>query len=388
MKSHPPSNSRWFRSACLRFSQGTAFFVFLALVLASSTSNAASLCSYAFQNETRPELFDFVHLREKPLLAIHPETLKSLNIIKFRLHEFLSAAKVSKAKELEAFKILEMIRSLTANQEKTPDQVFEIAARYSILISHGYKGNLKDELVWYQDIFNRKDDFGPKTLESLEQLETLMKDSGFVEFRDRYLDGLMDLYGASQKLNQEKANFIFSFDDLKISDFILNADTGYFFVGLSRANGLSFDLNKDFSAITFFMHDLAHVDLTLNVFRKLREEKFSPNDRSTLSRRQDALKKLQTLFAHLDIHFTEFEKRFIRIALFVQLHETGVSPYQALYDFQHNPREVARSTLSQIKGSATFQKPIQKEFELLKDDPTAPDQLAKILLKFITFREP
>lgn len=380
-----PSNTIYTESQCQKLVRAVAFFVF-ALFMSFSTPGQASLaeqCSELFQSETKLPSLPFLLNRSDDSL-VHQENLNSLQEVAIELSQRLNAKALTGAKDKEARHLISLIKKFDANSAQAPKLIFEIMARYSILISHGYVANVKEESTWFEDLLSR----GRKRSSlrgNLNEIQRLMEDKNFGEFRDLTLVGLLDIYKSINK-GPEKPAIIYSFKDLGISEFILNSDSGYFFVGLSKTNGLSFDNNKNYTALTFFQHDTLHIELS-QMWRIISDKDHEKEDLPNMTKRAQDLFTIRKLYSNLDKHFSPFEKRFLRASLFIALHEYGFTPYQFIRRVKTNPAESAQFIYTYLIQMEVLMRPLKEDMAVLEKNPEKMKVLSKILTKFISLTE-
>lgn len=367
--------------------RGVAFLVFALLVSVPTVGFAqAEQCSQLFQFETKLPNFPFLLNRSAQETSIPQESLDSLRQVSAELSKRLNEGSLIKAKGQEARELLKLIRKFNPQNSQAPTQIFEIMARYSILISHGYVANVKEEATWFEDLLTRGHAIKRTSLKgNPEEIINLMQEKNFIQFRDRTMVGMRDIFKATQN-NLETPRIIYTFKDVSISDFILNSDTGYYFVGLSRNNGLSFDNNHDYSAMTFFQHDVLHIELS-NMARKSADHGVDKDDIPNMTKRAQDLFALRMLYPQMDKHFDPFEKRFLRAGLFIALHEYGFTPYQFVRRVKKNPEEAAKFIYTYLKQMEVLMRPLKDDMATLDKNPEKMKVLSKILTKFISLSE-
>ena len=367
--------------------RGVAFLVFAILVNFPAAGFAqAEQCSQLFQFETKLPNFPFLLNRSAQETSVPQESLDSLREVSAELSKRLSDRTLINAKDREARELLQLIRKFNPQNPEAPAQIFEIMGRYSILISHGYIANVKEESTWFEDLLTRGHSAKRTSLKgNPEEIVNLMQEKNFIQFRDRTMVGMRDIFKSTQN-NIENPRIIYTFKDVSISDFILNSDTGYYFVGLSKSNGLSFDNNHDYSAMTFFQHDVLHIELS-NMARKSADQGIDKEDIPNMTKRAQDLFALRMLYPQMDKHFNPFEKRFLRAGLFIALHEYGFTPYQFVRRVQKNPEEAAKFIYTYLKQMEVLMRPLKDDMAALDKDPEKMKVLSKILTKFISLSE-
>jgi hypothetical protein len=377
----------WIESHCQSLVRQVALLVFSLLMGASPLAHAQGpLCSSLFQFETKLPSFPFLLNRGFQQSRIPQESLDSLNEVASELSRRVETGELTKAKGQEARYLLTQIKHFNPKNPLASMQIFEIMARYSILISHGYTANVKQEATWFEDVLTRGQTTKRKSLHgNSEEILNLMQDKNFAEFRDRTMVGFRDIFKSTQNAS-EQPRIVFTFKDISISDFILNSDTGYYFIGLSRINGLHFDNNHDYTAMTFFLHDLLHIELS-NMARKSADLGIDKDDVPNMTKRGQDLFALRMIYPQMDDHFSPFEKRFLRAGFFIALHEYGFTPYQFVRRVNANPEAAAKFIYVYLKQMEVLMRPLKDDMAILDKNPAKMKVLSKILTKFVSLTD-
>jgi hypothetical protein len=377
----------WIESHCQSLVRVVALLVFSVLVGFSPIAHAqAEQCSQLFQFETKLPSFPFLLNRNTQESSIPQESLASLTEVAAELSRRIKVGELIKAKGQEARYLLTQIQQFNAKNPQSSSQIFEIMARYSILISHGYTANVKQESTWFEDVLTRGQTSKRSSLHGdPQEILKLMQDKNFIEFRDRTMVGFRDIFKSTQDA-LEQPRIVFTFKDISISDFILNSDTGYYFIGLSRTNGLHFDNNHDYTAMTFFLHDLLHIELS-NMARKSADLGVDKDDIPNMTKRAQDVFALRMIYPQMDKHFSPFEKRFLRAGLFIALHEYGFTPYQFVRRVKTNPEAAAKFIYTYLKQMEVLMRPLKDDMAVLDKNPEKMKVLSKILTKFVALTE-